>query len=152
APPAASSSQPGATSSQPAPATGAPKPATTTAGPAKLAWPTDAVTIAAAGGSGTTPAVLKEIRAGRQDGYDRLVLEFTAPYGKQLSIMYSPYTLTPQTKSSHCRGTPSSRWPCTAQSRPTPRCRSLRTADRGRSTRTCPSSSKPPSLATSSRS
>jgi len=91
-------SQPGApeastpAASTAAPGGGTPSTAggTTARAPAALAgpvWPIEPRTIPAVAGRG--PSVLKEIRTGRHGGYERLVLEFTAPYGA-VRVRYVP--------------------------------------------------------------
>lgn len=51
-------------------------------------WPIEPRTIAAAG-SPAAPPVLKTVRTGRHGSYERLVLEFTGPYG-EAKIRYVP--------------------------------------------------------------
>jgi hypothetical protein len=75
--PAPSGSTPSPGGSTPAP--GSSTPARTPAAAAGPVWPIEPRTIPAVAGRGLS--VLKEIRAGRHGGYERLVLEFTAPYG-----------------------------------------------------------------------
>jgi hypothetical protein len=63
---------------------GAGENATAAAGPV---WPIEPRTIPAVAGRG--PSVLKEIRTGQHGSYERLVLEFTAPYGAA-KVRYVP--------------------------------------------------------------
>ena len=93
-PPAArpSTAAPSPTGSTPPPTT--PPPATSPVAPPSTpslvtgpVWPIEPRTIPAAAGRGT--AVLRQIRTGQHGSYERLVLEFTAPYGA-VKVGYVP--------------------------------------------------------------
>ncbi|HET9082113.1 MAG TPA: hypothetical protein VFO01_16575 [Trebonia sp.] len=89
----AASSQPGTTAPSAASTPASPKPPSSTA-PAKTpaaaagpVWPIEPRTIPAVAARG--PSVLKEIRVGQHGSYERLVLEFNAPYGAA-NVRYVP--------------------------------------------------------------
>jgi len=85
----AASSQPGTTAPSATTPPASPKPpsSTTPAAAAGPVWPIEPRTIPAVAGRG--PSVLKEIRTGQHGSYERLVLEFTAPYGAA-EVRYVP--------------------------------------------------------------
>ena len=80
--PAANTAAPGGT-----PSPGGSTPAKAPAAAAGPVWPVEPRTIPAVAGRG--PSVLKEIRSGLHGGYERLMLEFTAPYGA-VKVRYMP--------------------------------------------------------------
>jgi len=85
-----SASTPAASTAAPGGGTPSTAGGTTARAPAALAgpvWPIEPRTIPAVAGRG--PSVLKEIRSGLHGGYERLMLEFTAPYGA-VKVRYMP--------------------------------------------------------------
>ena len=76
------------TTSNPAPSPTSPATSAPVVGPV---WPIEPRTVAAASASGVP--VLKAIRTGRHGSYERLVLEFTAPYG-MAKVRYVPVVRT----------------------------------------------------------
>jgi hypothetical protein len=75
---------PTSTATSPAPSSTSPAATAQLVGPV---WPIEPRTVAAASASGVP--VLKAIRTGRHGSYERLVLEFTAPYG-MVNVRYVP--------------------------------------------------------------
>jgi hypothetical protein len=81
---AAVAAAPASTTTSPAPSSTSPATTAQLVGPV---WPIEPRTVAAASASGVP--VLKAIRTGRHGSYERLVLEFTAPYG-MAKVRYVP--------------------------------------------------------------
>lgn len=91
APPTAASTAASTASIAPTPVTPTPTSATsTTPEPTDLAPPTSTAAVIRNAPSGQAPALIRGIRTGRHDTYDRLVIDFTGPIpGYQLSYVPS---------------------------------------------------------------